>query len=78
MFFINQPSIISTKKLSLYIQIPKIYLGVGVGVEFGLERIKELGTVVRGKVHIIYHTGIFDINVFNHFQFGLPQNCRKL
>ena len=36
----NQPTIIFTKKLSLYIQITNIYLGLGF--EFGPQRIKDL------------------------------------
>ena len=35
----------SYKKLSLYIQIPNIYLGLGFEFEFGMQRIRELAIV---------------------------------
>jgi hypothetical protein len=36
MFFINQPLFL--QKLSLYIQIPKIHLGLGFEFEFGPQK----------------------------------------
>ena len=41
MFSINQPLFL--QKVSLYIQIPNIYLGLGF--EFGLQRIRDLAIV---------------------------------
>ena len=39
-FSINQPLILQ-KKLSLYIHIPNIYLGLGFEFEFGQQRIRD-------------------------------------
>ena len=37
------------KKLSLYIQIPNIYLGLGFEFEFGLQRFSHHVSIVRGR-----------------------------
>ena len=43
MFSINQPLFL--QKLSLYIQIPNIYLGLGFEFEFELQKIRDLAIV---------------------------------
>ena len=43
MFSINQPLFL--QNLSLYIQIPNIYLGLGFDFEFGLQRIRDFAIV---------------------------------